>query len=147
DYTLEKIQWLLPYYIQIIVEELFDQHEEDESDPPLPITTKTIDTLLKALVKSNSAHADYFDHWKIRLKIFKKKDHKLATEVLNLTAAQGTISYEQYHDLAVKHDVIDRKHVLDVLQYDGYLSADEDDQTYGFNSILLKEWWMNNVAR
>ncbi|MDH3348498.1 MAG: ATP-binding protein, partial [Desulfobulbaceae bacterium] len=61
-YTLETIQWLLPYYIQIIVEGLFDQHEEDDSDPPPPITTKTIDALLKALVKSNSTCADYFDH-------------------------------------------------------------------------------------
>ncbi len=146
-YTLKKIQWFLPYYIQIIVEELFDQHEEDESYPPPPITIETIDTLFKALIKSNSAHGDYFDHWKIRLKGFEKRERQLAIEVLNLTADQGTISYEQYHDLAVKHAVIERQHVLEVLQNDGYLSGDENDQHYGFNSILLKEWWVNNVTR
>jgi len=142
-YALERIQWLLPYYIQIIVEELFDQYEEQES----PVTNKSIDALFTSLVQSNSSHADYFEHWKSRLKGLEKTDRLLAMEVLSYISTQGKISIEKYHDLTVKHSISDNRHVLDILQYDGYLITDEDGRQYGFNSVLLKEWWKNNVAR
>ena len=144
---MKKIQWLLPYYIQIIVEGLFDQHEEYDSQSAPAITNKSIDALFSSLVQSNSSHADYFDHWKSRLKGLEKKDRALAIDVLNLVSIQGTIGIGEYHDLAVKHSVTDNRHVLDILQYDGYLIADENNQQYGFNSVLLKEWWKNNVTQ
>lgn len=150
DYTLHKMKWLLPYFIQVIVEALFDQQEDYEyENADIPkITNKTIDDLFKTLVKKNSEHAkDYFEHWQQRLSGLAGNDYKLAVEVLNLTSIQGEISYDEYHDLTVKHKVDDHRHVLDVLQYDGYLSEDKDTQRYGYNSVLLKEWWANNVAK
>ncbi len=147
NYTLDKIQWLLPYYIQIIVEGLFEEFEDDESNPPAPITTQSVDNLFKTLVKSNSTHADYFEHWKIRLHELNHQDEELAIAALNLAAHQGTISYAEYKKLSAQHGVKDLRHVLNVLQYDGYLSGDEEENNFGFNSVLLKEWWRNNVAR
>ena len=141
------MHWLLPYFIQIIVDGLFDEHEEYELNSAPPINNETIDNFFEVLVKTHSTHSDYFDHWETRLKYIGKADHKLAIETLNLTAQQGEISYDEFYNLAVKHESKNPKYILDVLQYDGYLAESADGNRYGFNSVLLKEWWANNVAR
>ncbi|MCI5166277.1 MAG: hypothetical protein D3903_09320 [Candidatus Electrothrix sp. GM3_4] len=126
---------------------MFEAFEDDESDPPAPITPQSVDDLFKTLVKSNSTHADYFEHWEIRLRELGPQNEELAIAALNLAAHQGTISYAEYKNLSEQHKVDNFRHVLNVLQYDGYLSGDEEENNFGFNSVLLKEWWLNNVVR
>lgn len=150
DYALTKMQWLLPYFIQVIVEALYLQQDDfDTDEAPLPtISKQTIDEIFTSLVKSSSEHAqDYFEHWKRRLNVLEDNDLDLTIEALNITSAKGTISYPEYYDLTVKHKVDDHRHVLEMLLYDGYLAEDADKEIYGFNSVLLKEWWANNVAK
>ncbi|NKB75657.1 MAG: AAA family ATPase [Gammaproteobacteria bacterium] len=143
DYLLERITWKLPYYIQIIVEKLFDEFETE----PHPIGKEEVDYALAALVRSGSEYADYFQHWKSRLaKAFKGNDYRLAIDILNLTARNGEISYPAYFNLEQKHKIADKNYVLNVLRYDGYLAPqDDNEKLFGFNSILLREWWSINV--
>ncbi len=141
SYILQKITWRLPYYIQIIIDELFEYYEDNEEK----ITNDTIDYVLKEIVKSKSKHADYFENWKDRLsRAFKKEDYTFAIEILNYISKNDIIEYDVFNDLSIKHKVKDNKYILAVLEHDGYISA--DDKRYGFNSILLKEWWYINVA-
>jgi hypothetical protein len=141
EYIIDKIRWRLPYYIQIIIEELFDYFEENLN----AIDNTTVDFVLSEIVKSNSKHSDYFENWKGRLKTaFKNNDYEFAIDVLNFIAKNDSIEYAVFIDLAIKHGIEDHKYILDVLEHDGYIS--EDNKTYGFNSILLKEWWFINVA-
>ncbi|MCJ8268176.1 MAG: hypothetical protein MJK04_02125, partial [Psychrosphaera sp.] len=141
DYILEKITWRLPYYMQIITNELFDYFEDHEQ----AIDKTTVDLILAQIVQSKSRHADYFENWKRRLKSgLQRQEYSLAIEVLSYIAKNEQIEYAVYHDLAVKHAIEDDKYVLDVLVHDGYIS--EDNKNYGFNSFLLKEWWYINVA-
>lgn len=141
EYILQKITWKLPYYIQIIIDELFEYYEDNEED----ITKDTIDFILSEIVKSKSTHADYFENWKGRLKkAFKDGDHTFAIEILNYISKNGSIQYNILHDMSVEFEVIDLRYIIDVLIHDGYIS--EEDKIYGFNSILLKEWWFTNVA-
>ena len=151
DYTLDKTKWLLPYFIQIIIEALFEQQDDlNENGLDIPeITHKTIDELFTALVKRHSDHAkDYFDHWKTRIDKLETQDGKLAMDVLNQTAINGIISYDEYYDLSVKHKVKkEPNYVLEILQFDGYLAENEETKHYGYNSVLLREWWKNNVAK
>lgn len=141
EYILQRITWKLPYYIQIIIEGLFEYYEDTEK----VISNDTVDYILKEIVKSKSSHADYFENWKDRLsKAFKKQDYTFAIDVLNYISKNEVITYEVFCDMAVKNDVKDEKYILSVLEHDGYIS--EDDKQYGFNSILLKEWWYINVA-
>ena len=143
DYLLGRISWNLPYYIQIIVEKLFDGFENHKQ----PINADTVETALASLVHSGSEHADYFEHWKRRLaKSFKDEEFHLAMEVLSVCATKGVIHYNEYANLEQKHNVEDKRHVLNVLGHDGYLIAAEDENTHGFNSVLLKEWWYINVV-
>ncbi len=143
DYLLNRINWLLPYYIQIIVEELFDTFEDDM----MPVDNNSIERVLSELVKSNSRHADYFENWKSRLKsTFSHSEQKLALDTLNHISKEGEISYAAFNDISEKHEVEDHRYVLKVLQHDGYIQSAEDEKKFGFNSVLLKEWWYINVA-
>ncbi|MFK5986747.1 MAG: hypothetical protein QM479_15170 [Pseudomonadota bacterium] len=141
EYILQKISWRIPYYMQIIIDELFDFYEDTEK----PIDETTIEFVLSEIVKSKSNHSDYFENWKRRLKTaFQNQDYDFAIEVLNYIAKNNTIEHSVFYDLATKNKVEDTRYILDVLEYDGYIS--EDQKKYGFNSILLKEWWYINVA-
>jgi len=141
EYILTIITWKLPYYMQIIVDGLFEYYEESEE----PITKDTVDLILSELVKSKSNHSDYFENWKDRLsRAFKGDEYSFAIDVLNFIAKNETIDYAEFCDLASKHNVSEHRYVLDVLEHDGYVS--EDEKKYGFNSILLKNWWFINVA-
>ena len=141
NYILEIITWKLPYYMQIIVDELFEYYDETQKE----INNNTVDFILSQIVKSKSIHSDYFENWKDRLgRAFKNEDYSFAIEVLNFISKNEFIDYAKFYDLAVKNDVKDHKYVLDVLEHDGYIS--EDNEKYGFNSILLKNWWFINVA-
>jgi len=140
-YILEKIVWKLPYYMQIIIDELFEYYEDTGKE----ITIKTVDLVIGEIVKSKSKHADYFENWKKRLKnAFKDEDYIFVIEILNYIAKNDTIEYAVFYDLSLGAKVSDHRYILDVLEHDGYIS--EDNKQYGFNSILLKEWWYINVA-
>lgn len=144
EHILNKISWRLPYYMQIIVYELFEHFEEAE-DEEQQLDEGSVDLILSEMVKSKSSHADYFENWKRRLKTaLKHQDHRLALEVLNYLAKHPSIEYSEFFNLAVKHAPADGKYVLDVLEHDGYIS--EDNKKYAFNSVLLQQWWALNVA-
>ena len=141
EYILDKIVWRIPYYMQIITDELFEFYDETENT----INKDIVEFVLSELVKSKSNHSDYFENWKKRLKTaFQHQDYEFAIEVLNYIAKNNAIEHSVFHDLSIKNNVDDHRYILDVLQHDGYIS--EDNQYYGFNSILLKEWWYINVA-
>ena len=140
-YIVQIIRWKLPYYMQIIVDGLFEHYEDNEEI----INRNTVDFILSELVKSKSNHSDYFENWKDRLsRAFKGGEYSFAIDVLNFIAKNEFIDYAEFCDLASKHNVDEHKYVLDVLEHDGYMS--EDEGKYGFNSILLKNWWFINVA-
>lgn len=141
DYLLKKIDWLIPYYIQIMVDELCDIHAEDR-----PLNKQAVDEAFSRIIKNRYKHDHYFEHWKSRLKIAfdDLPQYNLAREVLNLLAANQLLDRAVFHDLGVKHGVADPQYVLSVLEYDGYLN--EHEGRFRFNSPILKEWWYKNVA-
>jgi len=142
DHILNKIEWLLPYFIQIIVDDLYylflDGNEE--------ITTDSVDKVIKDLVSANTTHSDYFEHWKTRLnRAFNPNQRKLAYETLTQTAKTGYVSKNTFYDLSRKHDVDNHSYVLKVLLHDGYLVLNETEDAMGFHSFILKEWWYKNA--
>lgn len=141
DYIHKRITWKLPYYMQIIVEELFEYYEDKEE----MITNEIVDYVLQEIVKSKSNHSNYFENWKNRLKdAFQNEEYAFCIEILNYISKNNTIEYSVFYDLSVEYKIDDSKYILDVLEHDGYIS--ENNKKYGFNSILLKEWWYINVA-
>lgn len=140
-YLLEKVDWLIPYYIQIMIDELCDIHEEG-----MPVNRQAVEEALLRIVRNKHKHDNYFEHWKGRLKnaFDDLPQYNLAREILNLLSANKPIDKAVFHDLGVKHGVDDPKYVQGVLEYDGYFN--EHDGRFRFNSPILKAWWYKNVA-
>jgi hypothetical protein len=144
DYIIERITWRLPYYLQIIIDGLFEFYEDTEK----AIEISTVELVLSDLVKSKSNHSDYFENWRRRLKeTFTVMEYQFSVKLLDSIAQSGSMSYSHYLQLAEQSGLEKEacKFVLESLEYDGYLSENKDH--YGFNSFLLKEWWYINVTR
>lgn len=134
DYLFEKIVQNIPYYIQIIIDELVDEEIEI-------VNKSDIDKIIENIIKSKSA-ADYFSNWKTRLRdAFENEEEMLSIKILSYISKNNTMEYKDMKEIS---EELDLKALLQVLEYDGYIN--EKNQTYQFNSPLLKEWWAYRVA-
>ncbi len=141
-YLIHKIHWLMPYYLQIILDEIETILLQQENI--LKISTEIIDEAIdKALEKRN-----YFEHWHTRLRVaYKGKYYTFAKDVLNKASkAKKGFSKTAMFDLGEKHNLGDEYSIIiRTLTYDGYINL-EENKIFVFNSPLLKIWWERNVA-
>ena len=141
DYLLEKIHWLLPFYVMIVLDELENVLMEEEATL---VTRKHVDQAFAQSLDNRT----YFEHWSTRLRItYTGHDFTYAKDVLNTAAADPLgIPKGKAYDLAMKNKLPDDyASILRSLEYDGYLTRDEAG-TYLFQSPLLKAWWLKNVT-
>jgi len=138
---LKLIRWHIPFFIQLLINELENLHIEE----PFELVDK--DRCKKAF-ENAIRRRHYFDHWGKRLKkSFKTQGYKLAVDILNKIANNDFYSSNEIHDLAVKHELEeDYKEVVHTLAYDGYINNDDDNAVYRFNSPLLQAWWRKHVT-
>ncbi|MBS9766717.1 MAG: hypothetical protein KGV44_04165 [Flavobacteriaceae bacterium] len=142
DYLLEKIHWLIPYFIKLIIDECRQIALEEETDK---ITNAMIDKSFKQAI--DFKYNNFYNHYLTRLKSsFKNNELKFLIAILTETAKNESISDNRTQDLAVRYEVEDiRKNLLRTLTFDGYLTHNKSDNTYYFVSPLLKMWWYENV--
>jgi len=141
DYLFEKIQWLIPFYIQLALEGVKDLNRDEQ----LKIIKKTdIDRVFKNMLDQRN----HFDHWHSRLRTtMKGADYNFSKQVLNIISLNDTIGSADIYNTAVKFKVEGTfKDLLGSLVYDGYINNNDDTGTYHFNSPILKMWWRQNVA-
>lgn len=142
EHILNKESWLIPYYIQIIVDELFEFYSEADTQ----LTVNTVDETINKIIRDRYKYQDYFDNWKTRLKqAFEKDEYHCALDILNFISTKGSIDHDAIYNISVKHQMDDLKDITNVLEYDGYINKSQE-KVYKFNSIILKEWWYINVA-
>jgi len=141
EYLLNKLEWIIPYFINIILDEIEVICCNEEKNV---ISKEIIDQAFINSIKNRS----YFEHWHTRLrKAYKKNDYNFSKEVLNHVAQISFISKATIFDIAVGLGVDNcYKDILNALKYDGYLNNQADSEKYVFNSPLLKEWWLNFVT-
>lgn len=133
---LEKITWYLPYYLQAIVESLFDRYEAHET----AISDADIDAVLLAMTKVKSSCASYFDNLIPRLeKNLDNVEFKLAVAILDHCAVHKVLEKETLKQLASAHPQANCQSILRTLEFDGYLN-----EAHQFNSNLLQQWWLEN---
>lgn len=141
-YLLEKIEWLIPFYIQLIIQELNTLYVEKALHV---IQKEDIDeAILRAL-----GHKNHFDHWRERIQAaFEPNEFKFAKDLLNILSEQSTLESKEYINLGVKHALAEdeARKIVHVLVYDGYINNNENPKIYRFNSPILKLWWYKNVA-
>lgn len=142
SYLLGCIEWLIPFYIQLIIQEIHTICFEKSLHV---ISKETIDQAIERALD----HRNHFEHWLARIKsAFEKDEFKFAKEILNSLSDQGTLESKEISNLAVKHALEDdqAKEIIHALVYDGYINNDHNPKIYRFNSPILKLWWYKNVA-
>ena len=135
-YILERIEWLIPFYIQLIMNELRKEEKQ--------ITNQIVDSAFKSILDNRN----HFEHWHIRLKSLDDNEYKFAKDILNFTSENTIITSNEITNLATKHTLLDdkAKEVKNSLIYDGYINDNTKSKEYRFNSPILKMWWSKNVA-
>ncbi len=141
-FMLEKIEWLIPFYIQLIVQELKTLSRQTCK---AGIENSDIDAAINKAIE----HKNHFDHWQSKLKEgFDKNQYLFAKEILNIASENSTISSSEISNLAAKHDLDqdDAKEAIHSLVYDGYINNNDNAKVYRFNSPILRIWWNKYVA-
>ena len=139
---LDKIEWLIPFYIQLLIQQLdilSREHNQEQID----------EMLIDGAIEQALSQRQLFDHWRSKLKDgFKKKGYLFAKEILNIICEKDTMSSLKIRNKATKHELDEdyAREIIHSLEYDGYITKYEDGKTYRFNSPLLKLWWYKNVA-
>ncbi len=131
---LQKIEWWIPFYFQLMVREIVnlleDKHELNEA---------LIDKAFRQVGENGNI---YFEHFKSRLlKVFKDVNHLgFVNELLLTIKERGSLNYDEIVNLANKFNILsDLNDVLDILKHDGYLV--EENKIFRFYSPILKTWW------
>jgi len=144
DRICDRIEWLLPYHIQLIFSELRDHC----GDHRCPATVEVVDLVYDKMLSKRP----YFDHWEQRLhEELGEPDARYAIDLLNAVARDPTgVSITTLQAVLGKHihdaDQRDERltYLIDVLRGDGYLTTAED--RLRFCSPLLRDYWARRIA-
>jgi hypothetical protein len=140
-HLLTTVEWWIPYYFQIILDESYKILIEQDS---AAITEAVIDSAVQKSLQQRL----YFEHWFTRLrKAYKGNEFSFIKELLNMISDRKTISSAEVFDCASKYGLEDTYNdPVNALKHDGYISNSGNPKEYRFNSPLLREWWNTNVA-
>lgn len=135
EYMLRKIDLLLPFYIQLIVKELYELVDSEE----IGVSEEAVDAAFHNLIRNGNIH---LQHYKSRLgKIFSAEEQAVVNAILvAIKKNEAGLSHDEILNLAVGKNLQDELgEILETLLHDGYLL--EKDNRYYFYSIILKHWW------
>ena len=137
DYALAKLEWLIPFHIQIIMQELKRLRKTE-------LSNYDVDEAFRQALKQRN----HFEHWEKRLTSFDTSEYKFAKELLNKISEDSMMASSEIMNLATKHELEEdeAKNIIRSLIYDGYINNDQNPKIYRFNSAMLKIWWFQNVA-
>ncbi len=140
---LQKIKWLMPYYIEALwlrLEDLCCDH--DIANP----TAKDVDEAFELLFHRN--YRTTFNHWAERLDRFEKDEAKLAKAILDRLAEDGELSFNEIYNIFQDNNYqhLNGNYILDCLEHDGYL-FEHEEKLFKFTSPILKEWWRRYADR
>jgi len=132
DYMLERLKWLMPFFIQLIVQMIIDEYELEQK----PVTKKLVDLVIEKA--SNHRNNIYFENYYSRLsKSLSKNDSELAKKILSEIAKKDELPLSHFSEDEAALAL------LDILEFDGYINS--HDNTYTFNSPILQLWWRKHA--
>ncbi|MHC1777773.1 MAG: hypothetical protein AB9834_20405 [Lentimicrobium sp.] len=136
EILLDRIEHLIPYFIQLMVEEIDGiLHNEGRHIPE----AKDIETAFESIVKKNTSLND----WKDRLKVpYVGADEALfCYKILLILSHKGCITIQEiYNEASLLTFPGNYMNIISMLIRDGYLT-EELNGIYKFTSPLLQVWW------
>ncbi|SFD70106.1 ATP-binding protein [Spirosoma endophyticum] len=142
-FILQKIDWLMPFHVQLLVQEVIDVYESNGN----PIDRQKAEKAFQQVF--HQRNKIYFEQYYERLKkrLEPGAEYLFVHDVLNRATEEIPLEKSVVHDLAVKHGIADNyKATVESLEYDGYLHQTDDNKAYRFNSSILKIWWKKYVS-
>jgi len=141
NHLLQKIEWYIPFHIQLAVQEIID----------LTISAKQANAAVVDQAFTNiiaSRNNSHFEHYHSRLRAqFKGEEFKYAEKLLSELATTGTLSKATLYDMAIPYQLDDNyRHIIGILESDGYINNNSSPSTYRFNSSIVRMWWQKNIA-
>ncbi|MEM9885607.1 MAG: ATP-binding protein [Bacteroidota bacterium] len=140
DYLLERIRWLAPFYIQLLIQEVIDWYEDKEKE----IDCSAIDAAFQKAL--NVRNTQYFSPMIERLKMrYPERDRQdFVLSILDQIADKDGLSLSAIQEIGEAKELEDWNAILDLLVFEGYINDDNQDKIYTFNSPLLLLWWRKN---
>lgn len=137
SYLLSKIKYHLPYFINLMLDEINKTARKEKS---AVISPAQIDHAFDRVVKTS----DHFKEWKSRLfDYMTETEAAFLNEVLIYIAHNEALSQQKLYEIANRHNKInDYMDLIDGLDRDGYIV--ENDENYIFISPFLKSFWKRN---
>jgi hypothetical protein len=141
EYLMQKIEWLVPFHIQLAVQEIMAIKGK------AIITKEIVDQAFTKIVEARNNN--HFDHYYSRLRThFKKEEVLFSNELLQKIADENTLTKGTIYDLSVKYHLeAECKRILETLVYDGYINNNDDVNSYRFNSPILRMWWQKYICK
>lgn len=140
---LARVEWYMPYYLELLWERLEDFCDRNDIATPEP---EHVDAAYEKLFETH--YKSNFIHWAERLDRFEKQERKFAKAALAFIAQHGQATYAQLYDLSLVPDLkgVDHAFVIDSLEHDGYFFETHNEQ-FSFTSPILKDWWHRYAKR
>jgi uncharacterized protein len=131
QHMLKEIDWLMPFFIQLVIQLVIDEHESSNT----PISNSMVDTVIAKA--SNHRNNIYFASYYDRLAQALPEDEcVIAKSILKEIADNGSSTLSKHLDN-------DAQHIIETLEYDGYIH--EASGAYRFNSPILRKWWQKHA--
>lgn len=140
DYIIYKIEWLIPFHIQLMQQEIIDVHESMVKEIDETIIDKAFDQIV------HSRNKPQFEPYFSRLtKLFKNEGYDFVMEILRHIAENNTIEKDVLHDKSIKYNISDEKGIMEILENDGYVFL--NDTHYRYTSPILKLWCKKHICK
>jgi len=142
EHLLDKIEWFIPFHLQLLVQELIDQYD----DTPETVNPATVDNAFAQI--ADMRHNAYFEHYYSRLKkTFNANEYPFALAVLNELTRNDECDIEAVKRLAQTHHLGNYPLVLRTLEFDGYIfqTIKANTTRFRFTSPVLRLWWRQFV--
>lgn len=137
EYLKRKVNHLLPYYLQLMLEEI-DLMARENTKPD--ITNATVDKAFDRVLKKNKN----FEDWLVRLRDYHGDAFPFINEILVFAAHRNQISVQEIYNKASAPEfkrTVDYMDFVEQLIHDGYL-VETVQHIYRFISPFLQQFWL-----
>lgn len=141
DYTLDKLHWNIPYFIQVIFSKLVEDYDNG-------ISKESIDAAYNKLCSEN-----YLSTWSERLSEYGEYEVPARQILKSLSAQPAGMGRDAMLNILMTGQDISKveerdytlSKVLEMLENDGYILRKDSVRT--FRSPLLRDYWFNKFVQ
>ncbi|MDM8522399.1 ATP-binding protein [Desulfococcaceae bacterium HSG8] len=142
-HLLNKIEWFVPFHIQLLVQELIDEYDNTGKTVNEAVADKAFANIFQ--MRNNM----YFEHYYSRLKkTFDQNEYPFALAVLDELTGKDELTVGEIRGIAQAHNLTNYPVVMRTLEFDGYifgLPKADGEKLYRFTSPVLMLWWRSYV--